>query len=115
PLWTNVWTALYSNNVTGIVDEQISTVIPEDYNLEQNYPNPFNPSTTIEYQIQKAGVVEITVYNVAGQKVATLVDGFKNAGSYAVTWDAVNLSSGLYFYTLKAENVIETRKMILMK
>ncbi|MGH1362549.1 MAG: T9SS type A sorting domain-containing protein [Calditrichia bacterium] len=115
PLWTNGWTALYSNNVTGIVDEQISSVIPEDYKLEQNYPNPFNPSTTIEYQVQKAGAVEIAVFNVAGQKVATLVDGFKNAGSFAVTWNAENLASGLYFYTLKAENVLETRKMILMK
>lgn len=115
PLWTNGWSALDNNNVTGIVDEQISTVIPADYKLEQNYPNPFNPSTTIEYQIQKAGVVEITVYNVAGQKVASLINGFKNAGSYAVTWDATDLASGLYYYTLKAENVVETRKMILLK
>jgi len=115
PLWTNGWSALDNNNVTGIVDEQISTVIPEDYKLEQNYPNPFNPSTTIEYQIRKAGVVEIAVYNVAGQKVASLINGFKSAGSYAVTWDATDLASGLYYYTLKAENVVETRKMILMK
>lgn len=96
------------------IDPQIG--IPNNFALRQNYPNPFNPSTTISYDIATAANVQIEVYDVLGQKVATLINGdFHSTGSYSITFNASNLSSGIYFYTLKAGNVLQTRKMTLLK
>jgi hypothetical protein len=88
---------------------------PVAFGLEQNYPNPFNPSTTISYSIQKAGAVNISVYNLMGQKVATLVDETKSAGQHNVRWNAANVSSGMYYYRLEANGQAITRKMTLIK
>ena len=99
--------------VTGI--EDASTVKIGDFALAQNYPNPFNPSTKIEYSLKKASDVTLEIYNVVGQKVAVLVNERKPAGLYEVNFDASNLSSGLYFYTLKSGDVNLTRKMMLLK
>ena len=87
------------------------------YSLFQNYPNPFNPSTIISYQLPKAGNVTLKVYDVLGREVATLVDEYRNAGSYNVqfTMNNVQLSSGIYFYQLKACDFVETKKMLLIK
>ncbi|MDZ7374138.1 MAG: T9SS type A sorting domain-containing protein [candidate division KSB1 bacterium] len=87
--------------------------VPHSYSLSQNYPNPFNPTTTIEYSLAKAGQVRLTVYNVLGQKVATLVDGYKPAGQHRVTFDARNLPSGIYFYKLEAGDYQAIHKMVL--
>jgi hypothetical protein len=90
--------------------------------LEQNYPNPFNPSTTIRYTIPNvtlSGVegsrVQLKVYDVLGNEVATLVNEFRNAGSYEIIFNASKLSSGIYFYELKAGNMIQIKKMILLQ
>jgi len=85
------------------------------FTLEQNYPNPFNPSTKIKYQIPVGGFVNLKVYDVLGNEIATLINQEKSAGSYNIEFNAFGIPSGIYFYTLKAANYIQTRKMILLK
>ena len=94
-------------------NEEVAT--PQAFSLEQNYPNPFNPSTTIEYSVDKAGAVNLSVYNLMGQKVAELVNEAKSAGSYKVQWNAAGAASGMYYYRLDANGVSITRKMTLIK
>jgi hypothetical protein len=94
--------------------------LPTVYALFQNYPNPFNPETDIQYQIPEDSWVELIVYNVLGQEICTLVDGHREAGKYTVRWFGTDnagkaLSSGIYFYRLKAGNYTDVRKMVLMK
>ncbi len=86
-----------------------------NFSLEQNYPNPFNPNTTINYSVQNLSIVNLSVYNLLGQKVAELVNSEQAAGKYSVNFDASNLSSGVYFYTLTVGNSIATKKMVLIK
>ncbi|MBD3170403.1 MAG: T9SS type A sorting domain-containing protein [candidate division Zixibacteria bacterium] len=88
---------------------------PVDFALNQNYPNPFNAQTTITYTLAGNSDVKLEVYNLLGQKVATLVDGYQNAGIHAVNWDASEVSSGIYFYKLDAGDKVLTRKMSLLK
>jgi len=97
---------------TSVVNEN---PVVDNFYLAQNYPNPFNPSTKINYGLKKSGNVEITVYNILGNKVATLVNGIKSAGNHSVSFDASNLSSGIYFYKIVAGDFIQTKKMILEK
>ena len=85
------------------------------YELEQNYPNPFNPSTQINYNVGEGGLVKLSVYNILGIEVATLVNEYKTAGSHQVSFDGNNLSSGVYIYNLSVNNYTKTRKMILEK
>lgn len=95
------------------VDEDIS--LPETFELYQNYPNPFNPITNIQFQIPNSGFVSLKVYDVIGKEVATLVDEYKPAGMHNVQFTMNNLTSGIYFYQLKAGSFTETKKMILIK
>ena len=94
---------------------------PTAFSLADNFPNPFNPATTIQYALPQAADGELTVYNVVGQPVRTLVAEHQSAGRYAVEWDATNdrghsLSSGMYFYRLQAgEEFREVKKMLLLK
>jgi hypothetical protein len=88
---------------------------PNSYKLEQNYPNPFNPSTNIRFSIPKAGNVELKVYDVLGREVAVLVNEFKQAGNYSEVFEAGNLSSGIYFYTIKSGDFKDTKKLTLIK
>ncbi|RJP69543.1 MAG: T9SS C-terminal target domain-containing protein [Ignavibacteriales bacterium] len=88
---------------------------PDVFNLKQNYPNPFNPTTNIIYSIPNSGYVEIKIYNVIGAEVQTLLAQQKNAGTYEITFNANNLSSGIYYYTIRYQNLQMTRKMILIK
>ncbi len=99
-------------NPVSVEDEK---TLVTDYYLAQNYPNPFNPSTQINYGLKKAGNVEISVYNILGNKIATLVDGFKSAGKHTALLNASNLSSGVYFYKIVTGEFVQTRKMILEK
>jgi photosystem II stability/assembly factor-like uncharacterized protein len=85
------------------------------YSLEQNYPNPFNPGTTIKYAIEKAGIVTLKLYDILGKEKAVLVNERKEPGNYVYEFKNINLSSGVYFYTLKANDYIQTKKMILLK
>ncbi|HEX9252522.1 MAG TPA: 5'-nucleotidase C-terminal domain-containing protein [Ignavibacteriaceae bacterium] len=88
---------------------------PVEFSLDQNYPNPFNPSTTINYSIPEAGNVEMKVYDVLGNEVATLVNETKAPGNYSAVFDASSLASGIYIYKFSANNFLQTKKMILMK
>jgi hypothetical protein len=89
--------------------------IVEEFNLFQNYPNPFNPSTKISWQSPVSGWQTLKVYDVLGNQIERLVDEFKFAGKYEVEFTADNLSSGIYFYTLRSGDFVETKKMILLK
>ncbi|NWG28045.1 MAG: TIGR03790 family protein [Ignavibacteriaceae bacterium] len=89
--------------------------VPNKFELYQNYPNPFNPVTTIKYDIIKSKDVKLAVYDILGREVATLVNEQQQPGSYEVKFDASNVSSGIYFYQLKAGDFIDTKKMILIK
>lgn len=91
------------------------TANPGDFSLQQNYPNPFNPETVIRYALPVAGNAVLTVYNSLGQKVATLVNEFKEAGEYRVSFNAADLPSGLYLYELKAGSHTSAKKMLLVK
>lgn len=88
---------------------------PSNFDLNQNYPNPFNPSTSITFEMKEAGIAQLEVFNMLGQKVATLTNGYKTAGSHLVNFDASNLSSGIYIYRLRSANAMLTRKMLLVK
>ncbi len=93
----------------------IDNLAPASYRLDQNYPNPFNPRTTISYGIPVKSNVILKVFNSLGQEVVTLVNEEKEAGIYLIEFNARDIPSGVYFYTLKTENFIQTNKMILMK
>lgn len=92
-----------------------STELPKEYELKQNYPNPFNPDTKIEFSIPKSSNVELKIYDVLGREVATLVNDFKQAGNYSVDFKGDKFASGVYFYTLRSGNFVETKKMVLIK
>ena len=87
----------------------------DNYVLYQNYPNPFNPTTTIRYELPQDGIVTINIYNILGQRVKTILNEFKRADRYEITFNGAGLASGVYFYTLKVNNFIKTKKMILIK
>ena len=89
--------------------------VPKVYTLDQNYPNPFNPSTKIDFSLPVQSNVELTIFNVLGQKVATLVNESLKAGKHSVTFDASKISSGVYFYRINANQFTSTKKMLLMK
>lgn len=91
------------------------TEVAESYSLSQNYPNPFNPTTNFRFSIPKEQNVSLKFYNSMGQEVATYVDGFLKAGVYNVDFDGSSLSSGIYFYTLRTADFVETKKMMLVK
>jgi len=118
--------ASLSFNYNGtLTDIKTTTTMPGAFSLGQNYPNPFNPTTKIEYTLPKAANVKITVYNLLGEVVKVLYEGFNNAGGYSLYWNAddvagAKLSSGVYFYELKANTIDgnsfgEIKKMVLLK
>ncbi len=90
-------------------------IIPKEFVLSQNYPNPFNPSTTITYALPKSGLVILKVYDILGNEVANLVRGNQAAGYHSANFNASNLGSGVYFYTIKASEFFATKKMLLIK
>lgn len=98
---------------TGI--SNFNSEIPASFNLMQNYPNPFNPTTNINFSIPKSGLVTLKVYDMVGKEVATLVNEVKTAGNYIVGFNASNLPSGAYFYRLESGNIVDTKKMLLIK
>jgi len=103
----------YPAELVGV--EAIGEEIPTSFELNQNYPNPFNPTTTVEFSIPDAGEYKLDVFNILGQSVAQLINKDLQAGNYKSTFDASNLSSGLYFYKLSGKNVNITKKMMLLK
>ena len=101
----------FGANVVGVEEE----TVPSRFDLAQNYPNPFNPSTKIVYAVPSKSNVTLKVYNLLGQEIATLVNAVKNVGRYELTFNASNMPSGVYFYTLTAGNFTITKKMMLIK
>lgn len=99
----------------GVSVNQISTVIPDKFELRQNYPNPFNPETKIKFDIQKSGYVRLSVYNSLGQKITELVNQNLSAGQYETNWNAKDFASGIYIYRLETENFTQTKQMLLVK
>jgi hypothetical protein len=99
----------------GIAAVKQNSNIPHSYSLSQNYPNPFNPSTVINFSLQNASNVTLAVYNILGQKVATLVNEYKQAGTYTAQFDASKLASGVYIYRIEAGNFVAVKKMMLLK
>ncbi|MBN4056920.1 T9SS type A sorting domain-containing protein [bacterium AH-315-J21] len=104
---------------TGVDDDERST-LPTEFRLEQNYPNPFNPTTKIPFALPKGSDVTLEVFNVLGQRVRTLFDGYRPPGEHVIEFDGLNdngasIASGLYFYRLNAGDVTTTRKMTLLK
>jgi len=119
----NKWLLLNNVNVVShetLADLDEVTITPSQTSLQSNYPNPFNPSTTIAFDIANDGHVLVEVYNVRGQKVKTLIDGMRSAGSHKVIWDGIDthgreVSSGVYFYRMVANGSNSVRKMLLVK
>lgn len=99
----------------GVVAQDDPLAVPPAVTLGQNYPNPFNPSTVIRYSLKSSGAVRLEVYNIKGQKVATLAEGFKQAGDHQLEWDAAGMPSGVYYYTLTTAQGSATRKCVLLK
>ncbi len=104
---------LYFYKITTDVEE--TNELPTQYSLEQNYPNPFNPTTNISFSIPEAGNVKLLVFNILGQEITTLVNETMNAGKYDVQFDASNLPSGIYFYSITTNNFNTIKKMLLIK
>jgi hypothetical protein len=102
-------TTEYSNVV------EVEVAQPIEYSLSQNYPNPFNPTTTIDYSILKDGLVTLKVYDILGKEVVSLINEVQLAGTQKITFDASNLSSGVYYYQLVSGEFTSTKKLILMK
>jgi hypothetical protein len=88
---------------------------PDMFTLRQNYPNPFNPSTTISYRLPKQSHVTLKVFDVLGREIATLVNRVEQPGDKSVNFNAINLVSGVYYYRFQAGNVIETKKLLLLR
>ena len=100
---------------TPIGINQISNEVPDGFSLSQNYPNPFNPVTRIKFNIAKESSVSITVFDVLGRHISTLVNEKLAAGSYETEWSAVNMPGGVYFYKIETDDFTETKKMMLVK
>jgi photosystem II stability/assembly factor-like uncharacterized protein len=101
------------DNITGTANS--NTQIPSQYALKQNYPNPFNPTTTIEYALPVSSMVTIKIYDMLGNEVMDVVNEYKNEGIHSVIVNGTSLASGLYFYTIKADKFVDTKKMVLLK
>ena len=111
---------IYSTGVTLSTLPDGGKYLPANFNLSQNYPNPFNPSTSIQYSVKEPGSITLIVYNELGEKIRTLIDEWKTAGEYVITWDGRNdygitVTSGKYFYQLQIGEYSSTKKMILIR
>ena len=104
---------VYQNTSTDVA--QTGSELPSSYELGQNYPNPFNPSTMINFSIPESGLVTLKVFNVLGQEIAELVNDVKSAGNYEVSFDASQLTTGMYIYKIQSGNYSATKKMLLVK
>ena len=95
--------------------ENLNSDVPQEFSLSQNYPNPFNPTTKIRFALPKSSFAKVVVYDILGREVETLINEQLNAGTYEVSWNAVNYPSGVYYYKLSAGEFSQTRKAVLIK
>ena len=109
--WSTVWN--FRVRDTGI--EKISSEVPAEFRLHNNYPNPFNPETNIKFEIPRSGLVIITIYDMLGNKITTLLNQHLSAGVYKVNWAATNLASGIYFFRMETSKFSDTKRMVLLK
>ncbi|HRI86353.1 MAG TPA: T9SS type A sorting domain-containing protein [Ignavibacteria bacterium] len=101
--------------ITNFSENTASTLIPEKFELFQNYPNPFNPVTNIKFSLPENGNISLKIFDKLGKEVENLADGYRNAGTYEINFDASGLSSGVYFYKIVTNNFVSTKKMVLVK
>lgn len=113
PSWNHATSLII--NVTPLSGITKAEETANSYKLEQNYPNPFNPVTKINYSIPKSSNVNISIYDILGQKVVSLVSEKQDAGKYSVDFDASELSSGIYYYKIEAGKFTSTKKMTLVR
>ncbi len=112
--WSDTFTVFLDSIVSSIENRELN--LPTEYVLDQNFPNPFNPTTTISYQLPYASDVELSIYNLLGQKVATLVSERQQVGHYQVSWNAGGFASGVYYYILRTDaGFVQSRKLLLLK
>jgi len=109
-VYENDWE--YEDTTSVGIDKDLT---PKDFTLNQNYPNPFNPITQIQYEMKSAGQVNMELFDIRGAKVRTLINENKPEGSYKFAFDGSQLSSGVYFYSMTANGITKTRKLVLMK
>ena len=120
PYWTRLSRTIEVTMApTAVLETQLSTM-PGESALGANYPNPFNSGTVIPFALETAGQAELHIFDLLGQRVATLISGFREAGTYQLHWDATDdahrpLASGTYFYRLLTEHAVESRKLILLR
>jgi len=110
----------YSINNISLLGNNENRNIPKTFSLNQNYPNPFNPVTTLRYDLPENGYVNITIYDMLGREVKTLINHTQDAGYRSVIWDATNdygkpVSAGIYLYQIQAGEYMQTKKMVLLK
>ncbi|MBD3384234.1 T9SS type A sorting domain-containing protein [candidate division KSB1 bacterium] len=118
PVFYSAWNFDTQSPTTAVTQKE--GTVPTVYSLDQNYPNPFNPSTHIHYTLPKTGLVKLTVFNILGKEIATLVNKKQTAGAYDLSWNGLDdqgrqVSSGVYFYRMQASDFIQTRKMMFIK
>jgi hypothetical protein len=104
-----------SNFTLENIGTELNSGPSDDYRLFQNFPNPFNPATIISYKLNSDGFVSLTVFNLVGQEVATLVNEFQEAGTYSKQFDASNLSAGVYLYKMQVNGYTSVKRMTLIK
>lgn len=119
-IFNNMWNAILIKTDTTlyappILVNSISTIIPDKFYIKQNYPNPFNASTKIEFGIKKQGLCRIRIYDIIGKQITEITNEVLGPGEYSVFFNAINISSGIYFYSLEIDNLQITKKMILTK
>jgi len=108
-------TLFFQSNFSVLDVQEQPDLLPKQYSLSQNYPNPFNPITAINYSVPKTSHVSLIVYDVIGREIKTLVNEENLPGNYTVQFNGANLASGVYFYVIKADNFIDTKKLVLLK
>ena len=118
-LWRNPINLIYAKIKGNFYGNPVSVKLPAfepiGFRLYQNFPNPFNPSTTIQYELSTSGEVELSLYNILGKKVRTLVKGFQTTGIHKIEFQARDLSSGVYIYEISSANFVERKKLLLLK
>jgi N-acetylneuraminic acid mutarotase len=115
PIWTAVNEMFVDTLEIPLSVEEISGEVPTKFSLAQNYPNPFNPSTTIQFSLPEQSYVKLEIFNTLGEKVDILLSEELSSGTYKYNWNASNLQSGIYYYSLTADNFRQTKKLILLK